>query len=176
MMDLIYHRSLANLHVGCEKPRAYFVPYQSREAANTCNRAVSDRFLSLCGEWSFRYYNSERELPDFTAKTWNTDGADLLNVPMSWQYALGRGYDLPQYTNINYPYPVDPPHLPDDIPCGLYQRNFTVSAEAIANQQIYMNFEGVDDGNHLRLAVKDEEANNKLIEALQEEWVCAGNP
>ena len=144
MMNLTYHRSLADLHVGCEKPRAYFIPYQSREAANTLNRAESDRFLSLCGEWSFRYYNSERELPDFTADTWTTDGADRLNVPMSWQYALGRGYDMPQYTNINYPYPVDPPHLPDDIPCGLYERSFTVSAEALANRQIYINFEGVD--------------------------------
>jgi beta-galactosidase len=63
---------------------------------------------------------------------------------MSWQYALGRGYDMPQYTNINYPDPVDPPHLPDDVPCGLYERSFTVRAEALANRQIYINFEGVD--------------------------------
>ncbi len=154
MLDLRYHRSLADLHVGCERPHAYFIPYQSREAANTLNRAESDRFLSLCGEWNFRYYSGERELPDFTSDVWQTEGGDKLNVPMSWQYALGRGYDLPQYTNINYPYPVDPPHLPDDIPCGLYERTFTVSAEALAQKQIYMTFEGVDSCFYLYINKK----------------------
>jgi len=38
-----------------------------------------------------------------------------------------------------------------------------------------MNFEGVNDGNHLRLAVKDEISNNKLLEAIREEMICAGN-
>ena len=38
-----------------------------------------------------------------------------------------------------------------------------------------MNFEGVNDGNHLRLAVKDEESNNRLIEAIREEMACAEN-
>ena len=38
-----------------------------------------------------------------------------------------------------------------------------------------MNFEGVDDGRHLRLAVKDEESNQKLIEAIREEMICAEN-
>lgn len=39
-----------------------------------------------------------------------------------------------------------------------------------------MNFEGVNDGHHLRLAVKDENSNNKLIEALREELACVANP
>ena len=38
-----------------------------------------------------------------------------------------------------------------------------------------MNFEGVNDGNHLRLAVKDEISNNRLIEAIREEMICAEN-
>ena len=38
-----------------------------------------------------------------------------------------------------------------------------------------MNFEGVNNGCHLRLAVKDEESNNKLIEAIREEMICAEN-
>ncbi|MBQ9784434.1 MAG: DUF4981 domain-containing protein [Clostridia bacterium] len=144
MLELNYHRSLANLHVGCEEPHAYFIPYQSDAAANTCNRAESDRFVSLCGEWAFRYYPSERSLPDFTAEAYSAEGADRLNVPMSWQLALNRGYDLPQYTNINYPYPVDPPHVPEDNPCGLYERQFEVSADALADKDIRMVFEGVD--------------------------------
>ncbi len=144
MLDLSYHKSLEHLHVGCEAPRAYFVPFQSADAANTCNRAASDRFISLCGEWSFRYFASEYDLPDFTSDAYTAEGADRLSVPMSWQMALGRGYDVPQYTNINYPYPVDPPHVPAEDPCGLYERTFYIDAATLAKKKIYMNFEGVD--------------------------------
>lgn len=38
-----------------------------------------------------------------------------------------------------------------------------------------MNFEGVNDGCHLRLAVKDESSNDRLIEAMREEMICAEN-
>ena len=34
-----------------------------------------------------------------------------------WQMA---GYDTQQYTNIRYPFPFDPPYVPQDIPCLLY--------------------------------------------------------
>ncbi len=142
--ELYYHKSLAHLHVGCDKPRAYFIPYHSDTAAATGNRAASNRFLSLCGEWSFRYYRSLNDLPDFTAEAWSTEGADRINVPMSWQVALGRGYDVPQYTNVRYPFPVEPPHVPDDNPCGLYERDFEIDASALASYDIKLNFEGVD--------------------------------
>ena len=89
--ELKYHKSLEHLHVGCEEPSAYLIPYQSKEAARGGNRAESDRFLSLCGEWSFRFYNSVNEIDDFTAEDYSDEGADQLTVPMSWQYALGRG-------------------------------------------------------------------------------------
>lgn len=40
-----------------------------------------------------------------------------------------------------------------------------------------MNFDGIDDGCHLRLAVKDESSNRRLIAALKEAMVsCAENP
>ena len=154
MLELNYHRSLADLHVGCEKPHAYFIPYQSDAAADTCNRASSDRFYSLCGEWSFRYYASVHDVPDFTQPGWTSEGAERLNVPMSWQLALGRGYDVPHYTNINYPFPVDPPHVPEDNPCGLYERTFEIDADALATKDIRMMFEGVDSCFYLYINQK----------------------
>ena len=141
--ELNLHRSLDVLHVGCEEPHAYFIPYQSAEAADTCNRARSDRFVSLCGEWAFRYFRSAQELGDFLSE----DAAapcDRLDVPMSWQYALGRGYDTPHYTNVNYPFPIDPPFVPDNNPCGLYTREFEADAASIAERSIRLVFEGVD--------------------------------
>lgn len=139
-----YHKSLAQLHVGCEAPRAYFIPFSDKEASANENRAASDRFVSLCGDWDFHFYPSPALLPDFLADGFTADGFDKLTVPMSWQAALGRGYDTPNYTNVNYPFPLDPPHVPDDNPCGLYMRDFFVDEDALHRQSFYMNFEGVD--------------------------------
>ena len=60
---------------------------------------------------------------------------DKLTVPMNWQMELGRGYDVPNYTNANYPSPCDPPHVPDDVPCGLYIRDFSVPAEVLKERR-----------------------------------------
>ena len=95
-------------------------------------------------DWDFRWFASLNDVPDFTAPGFTMDGADKLTVPMNWQVALGRGYDVPNYTNVNYPYPVDPPHVPDDNPCGLYARTFYVEAEALEHYTPMLNFEGVD--------------------------------
>ena len=139
-----YHKSLTHLHVGCEKPHAYFIPYANDAAALRDNRAASNRFFSLCGDWDFHFYTTPDQLPDFLAPDFSRDGMDKLTVPMSWQVALGRGYDVPNYTNVNYPYPVDPPHVPDDNPCGLYVRDFYVDGKTLADKTYYLTFEGVD--------------------------------
>ena len=133
-----YHQSTETLHVGCEKPRAYFVPFPCRCASKHAERGESTFFKSLCGEWSFKFFKSVNDVCDLS-----TEGSDKLTVPMSWQMALGRGYDVPNYTNVNYPIPYDPPFVPDENPCGLYSRKFTVPA-AMAGKKIYLNFEGVD--------------------------------
>ncbi len=142
--EWIYHLSQEHLHVGCDAPRAYFVPYHSDAAAKTGNRAASDRFVSLCGEWDFHFYPSIRDVEDFTDAGWTNTGMDRLPVPMSWQMAKDRGYDVPHYTNVNYPFPVDPPHVPDDNPCGLYFRTFEVDETTLASKDIKLVFEGVD--------------------------------
>lgn len=133
-----YHQSTETLHVGCEKPRAYFVPFPCGCASKHAERGESAFFKSLCGEWSFKFFKSVNDVCDLS-----TEGSDKLTVPMSWQMALGRGYDVPNYTNVNYPIPYDPPFVPDENPCGLYSRKFTIPA-AMAGKKIYLNFEGVD--------------------------------
>lgn len=139
-----YHKSLAHLHVGCEAPHAYFIPYQSRAAALGGNRGASAYFKSLCGDWDFRFYASCAEVEDFLAPDFVRTGMDKMTVPRNWQTVLGKGYDVPQYTNVNYPIPVDPPHVPDENPCGLYIRDFTVGEKQLAGKTTYLTFEGVD--------------------------------
>jgi beta-galactosidase len=91
--------------------------------AGELNRALSDRFLSLCGEWDFRFYPSVRMVDDPAVAAFE---GDRIEVPRSWQTMLGKGYDTPNYTNVDYPFPCDPPHIPEDNPCGLYGRTIRI--------------------------------------------------
>ena len=138
-----YHKSLDVLHYGCEAPRAYFIPFESEEASADLRRETSAFFKTLNGTWDFKWYPCVSEVSGEDCPELPAD-FDKLDVPMNWQMALDRGYDVPNYTNVNYPYPVDPPHVPDQNPCGLYRRFFTVTEEMIAEKETFLNFEGVD--------------------------------
>ena len=142
IMSANYHQNLETLHIGCEAPRAYFIPYQNEKTALKGNRNASTRFVSLCGDWDFTFYKSLRDLPDFTVEGFTSE-SQKLNVPRSWQTMLDRGYDTPNYVNVVYPIPADPPFVPDDNPCGLYSRTVKLHP-AMLDQSIYINFEGVD--------------------------------
>ncbi|MBR5364880.1 MAG: DUF4981 domain-containing protein [Clostridia bacterium] len=140
-----YHENPETLHIGCEAPRAYFIPFPSESDATLENRGESAFFKSLDGEWAFRFFRSLADVccRDVTGADFTTEGFDRMTVPMSWQMALGRGYDVPNYTNVNYPIPVDPPFVPDENPCALYVRDFTIPV-AMKAKKTYLNFEGVD--------------------------------
>lgn len=139
---LNFHKTLDVLHYNTESPRAYFIPYHDTKAAQKGNRAQSQYFKSLCGEWDFHFFKSALELVDFTNDEVSLS-YDKIPVPRSWQYMTEKGYDVPNYTNVVYPFPCDPPHVPDNNPCGLYHRTFTVGRDAI-QKDVFAVFEGVD--------------------------------
>ena len=139
-----YHKSLDVLHYGCEEPRAYYIPFDSENATLSERRETSALFKSLCGTWDFKWYPDITYTEGTDVPVFPSEGADKLDVPMNWQAAVGKGYDVPNYTNVNYPIPVDPPHVPDNNPCGLYRRFFTVTEDMLENKTVYLNFEGVD--------------------------------
>ncbi len=139
-----YHKSLKDLHVGCEAPHAYFIPYSNEEAAVAGHRGTSAYFKNLTGDWDFRFYPTVDDVEDFLSPAFDRSAMETIAVPKNWQMELGRGYDIPEYHNVNYPYPVDPPHVPDQNPAGLYIRDFMLSADQTNGKTIYLNFEGVD--------------------------------
>ncbi len=133
-----YHKDLGSLHVGCEKPRAYFIPYHSEEAALNGNRENSEFLTNLCGEWNFNFYNSFEDIEeDFLKKEFK----NTISVPKCWQVDLGKGYDVPLYSNLFYPFPLDPPHVPDENPAGHYNRKFSLAKKD--GKKYFINFEGV---------------------------------
>ena len=139
-----YHINPKTLHVNCEEPRAYFIPYQDEQSTER-PRSESRYFHSLCGEWDFRFYPSLIEVEDgFYADGFEIDESyNKIKVPMNWQMDLDKGYDKPNYTNVNYPIPIDPPYVPDENPCGVYIRDFDVDENMLA-RDLFLNFEGVD--------------------------------
>ena len=139
-----YHKDLNSLHIGCEAPRAYFIPYQDEETALNGCRKKSAFYNDLCGEWNFRFYKSFEDIED--------DFLDIafdntITVPKCWQADVGKGYDAPLYSNLFYAFPLDPPFVPDENPCGLYNRTFNVDKQK--SKKYYINFEGVDSSFYL---------------------------
>ncbi|MBE6644462.1 MAG: DUF4981 domain-containing protein [Ruminococcaceae bacterium] len=137
-----YHKSLKHLHVGCEAPRAYFIPYADSESAAMGVRDYSLYFKSLIGTWDFKFYKSVHDVPD--PRITEVVFEEKLDVPMNWQHAYGRKYDKIQYTNSEYPFPLDPPFIPEENPAGLYSRTFTLTEKEISGRDVMINFEGVD--------------------------------
>lgn len=135
-----YWEDFSALHVGCEKPTAYFIPFADEKEAEEGLRDSSGRICSLTGEWNFRFFSDIRQMPEMLPETCRPeDLPDRLMVPQSWQTA---GYDIPAYINVRYPFPYDPPYVPKANPAGLYARHFAVGKKE--NSRYYLAFDGVD--------------------------------
>jgi beta-galactosidase len=127
-----------------EANRNYYIPYGTLDEALTAvTRQDSSRFTLLDGVWDFRFFDSVRKLPSSFFDDGQIDLHDKIKVPFAWQYA---GYDSHQYINVSYPIPYMPPFVPDDNPCGIYQREFEVDD---LEMLYYLNFEGVDSNVHI---------------------------
>ena len=136
-----YYEDLSILHENTMPARAYYVPASIRMDNLMEHREKSDRMQLLNGTWKFRYFNSIYDVQDsFFEKDYDTENFDEIQVPSVWQMA---GYDAHQYTNIRYPFPFDPPYVPQDIPCGAYVHTFDYSRDENA-PKAFLNFEGVD--------------------------------
>ena len=136
-----YYENLSVLHENTMPARAYYIPASRRMDNLVEHREESDRMQLLNGTWKFQYFNSIYDIQDsFFEKNYDTENFDKIQVPSVWQMA---GYDTHQYTNIRYPFPFDPPYVPQDIPCGAYVHTFEYSRDEKAPKS-FLNFEGVD--------------------------------
>jgi beta-galactosidase len=97
--------------------------------------------LSLDGRWRFRLSPTVAQAP---AAFWRPDYDDSawqwLDVPSNWPM---HGHGRPAYTNVVYPFPVDPPHVPDENPTGDHRLTFTVP-QSWGGRRAVLRFDGVD--------------------------------
>ena len=125
-----------------EPQRAYYIP--------------RDGYTSLNGLWDFKFYDCDFE-EAYIEKAWNK-----IDVPSCWQL---RGYETPNYSNVAYPYPYDPPYIPDKNPLGVYQRNFEIQN---TERDTYIVFEGV--ASCLELFINDRYVGYSQGSHLQAEF------
>lgn len=121
--------------------RAYYIPSRKSE------------YLLLNGTWRFKFFTRDIDLTD-DITNW-----DSTPVPSCWQT---EGWENPNYSNICYPYPYCPPYVPDDNPCGVYERDFEISSlwgkvyyvlEGVSScGALYINgnYVGYTQGSHLQ--------------------------
>ncbi len=127
------YENISLIHENTLPPRAHYIPYDTLQKALAGDRTQSKFYTLLNGEWDFKYFARDIDCPAKISE-WAK-----IEVPSCWQTT---GYEKPYYTNVNYPYPVNPPYVPDDNPVGVYRKIINVSAEQ-AQRSNYIVFEGV---------------------------------
>ena len=136
-----HYENLSVLHENTMPNRNYYIPASKIVHIIAECREESDRFQLLNGEWNFRYYESIYDVQEkFYEKGFDIGEFDKITVPGTWQ---NYGYDSHQYTNIKYPFPFDPPYVPQNNPCGTYVYDFEYEKNESAPKS-YLLFEGVD--------------------------------
>lgn len=146
--------------------RAYYIP-----------EGISEYQL-LNGEWKFAFFKHDHDVPEKIIQ-W-----DSIPVPSCWQL---HGYENPNYSNVNYPYPCDPPYVPDENPCGVYEREFCLKklwgkvyfvlegVSSCAFLSVNERYVGFTQGSHLQAEfdITDhvKEGENRIrVKVLK--WCC----
>ncbi len=131
-----FYQDQHTVRVNTMPNRSYYLPCAPERP--TDQKENNERVFLLNGLWNFKYFSRPEEL-DF-----HPDSFDQIPVPGNWQY---YGYDHHQYTNTQYPIPYNPPYVPKENPCGLYERVLPVRKEE--GKRYFLNFEGVDSCHYV---------------------------
>ncbi|WP_308466224.1 glycoside hydrolase family 2 TIM barrel-domain containing protein [Rathayibacter soli] len=132
-------------------------PGQGARTAPRAHLASDSPSISLNGQWKFRLLPAapgtsagDRALPagegatDSAAADYDDSAWDELPVPAHWVLKGDGKYGLPIYTNVQFPFPIDPPHVPDENPTGDYRRHLTIPASWRDAERILLRFDGVE--------------------------------
>ncbi len=138
---------LSVFSINTEKPHATFYPFSNEQLVmeNDLNNNVL--YETLNGNWDFKLYRNIDSVPkNFYLKKSNVKKWDNIPVPANWQF---HSEDFPVYTNIVYPYEINPPFMPKDYnPIGLYHRKFKVSKEW-NDKEVFIHFGAVNSAFYI---------------------------
>jgi beta-galactosidase len=129
----------AVFQINREPAHATFLPYADESSAIADDYTRSPWYLTLNGEWKFQWSPTPDQRPkDFFKIDFNVENWKEISVPSNWEL---KGYGIPIYTNIIYPFPKNPPYIDhSDNPVGSYRRYFDLPANW-TNRHVYLHFE-----------------------------------
>ena len=134
------------LHKNRSISRSQFNRYLNKEDALTYENKYSLGFKSLNGQWKFLFLKAPELSPkDFYSEEFNSEDWDSIEVPSNWQI---EGYGNMQYTDLYYPFPINPPYVPTENPTGIYKRKFIMEDNWLKERTI-LRFNGVDSAFHV---------------------------
>lgn len=120
-------------------------PGSGRRIAPRADLHTSAARLDLCGEWRFRLHASVGEAdPSASRPDYDDAGWDTIDVPSHWVLRGDGRWGRPAYTNVKYPFPLDPPHVPDANPTGDHRRRFQLPPEWLAAGRVWLRFDGLE--------------------------------
>jgi beta-galactosidase len=124
-----------------ETPHATLISYTDEESARISDKTGSPYYLSLDGTWKFHWVKTPDERPYWFFKDdYDSRGWDEIEVPSNWQM---KGYDVPIYVNISYPFKKNPPFIEHNWnPVGSYKREFTVPS-GWKDKEVFIHFGAV---------------------------------
>lgn len=130
-----------------EDPRATFFAFESKQGAWQNNRLKSTRFLSLNGIWKFNFVTKPADRPSgFFRESFKIDEWPEITVPVNWEL---QGYGVPIYTDVEYPFPCNPPFIPHNYnPVGSYRRTF-ILPDDWKDMQVYIHFGAVKSAMYI---------------------------
>lgn len=122
-----------------EAPRASSFPFLNKELALAGDYKQASNFLSLNGKWKFNWVKKPADRPvDFYKNDYDVSKWKDFPVPGNWEV---NGYGIPIYTNINYPFPKNPPFIDHaDNPVGSYKKSFELPA-GWHGRKVFLHFE-----------------------------------
>lgn len=127
--------------------RTSYFAFENAVEAEQGDRATSKRFLSLNGQWMFKWSRSPGERPNgFQKPEFDVSHWDRIAVPGNWEL---QGYGTPHYVNIEYVFPANQPFIPDDYnPVGSFRRSFDVPSDW-SGQQVVLHFGAVSSAYYV---------------------------
>ena len=121
--------------------RSPLIPFADPDAATHADRSGSPYWMSLDGSWRFHLCERPESTPDgFKEPDFDDTHWDQTPVPSNWTC---QGYDRPHYTNIQMPFPGEPPDIPEENPTGIYRRKFTLPP-GWKNRRVVVHFGGAE--------------------------------
>ena len=141
--------------VGRNKEPAHctYLPFEDTQTALRGDSTQSPFYKSLNGVWKFNWVRKPADRPmDFFRNDYDVSQWDNIEVPANWEL---QGYGVPIYTDVDYPFPANPPHIPHEYnPVGSYRKNFSIP-KSWKGRQVFLYFGGVKSAMYIWINGKE---------------------